>query len=138
MAIVAHEKGRTCPQCGFGNSQRSNKCVVCGHGLSKHRNVKVEIDGIVFDSLKESRRYQHLYQAQKMGLIRQLKVHPKFDLMINGLKICTYEADFSYFHLGVSRQAIEDVKSEATRTAPVYRLKKKLMKAILGINVNEI
>ncbi len=143
MAIVAHERGRTCPKCGFGNSQRSNKCVVCGHGLPKYRNVKVEIDGIVFGSQKEANRYKKLCQAKKMGLINNLEVHPKFEFRVNGEKIGSYTSDFSYLEMsgsGIDKEAelvVEDVKSQPTMTA-TYRRNKKLMKAVYGIEVREL
>jgi ribosomal protein L37E len=138
MAIVAHERGRTCPKCGFGNSQRSNKCVVCGHGLSKFRNKKVKADGFVFGSEKEYERYKKLVMAAKEGLIRELCVHPTFEFKVNGITVCTYESDFCYKTLlGLVNLTVEDVKSKATRT-PLYRVKKKLMKAIHGIDVREV
>lgn len=139
MAIVAHEKGRMCPECGFGNSQRSNRCVVCGHGLSKHRNVKVKLDGYTFDSKKEADRYLVLLMRQKMGEISGLEVHPRFKLEVDGGKVCSYCADFQYYvcHSDIKGAAlvVEDVKGIKTA---IYKLKKRLMKAILGIQIREI
>ncbi len=51
-------------------------------------------------------------------------------------KICAYLADFTYNRNG--KEIVEDVKSEMTRKLPVYKLKKKLMKAILNIEIQEI
>ena len=45
-------------------------------------------------------------------------------------------ADFVYVQNG--QVVIEDVKSEATKKLPVYRLKIHLMKHIHGLDVNEI
>ena len=56
--------------------------------------------------------------------------------MINGVKVCTYIADFTYEELG--GVVVEDVKSEFTRKDPVYRLKNKLMKACHGIDIREV
>lgn len=44
-------------------------------------------------------------------------------------------ADFSYHENGIL--VVEDVKSKATKT-PLYQLKKKLVKALYGIDVKEI
>ena len=133
MAIIAHEKGRICSECGFGNSQRSNKCAVCGHGLSKYRNVKIRLDGFVFDSRKEATRYEELRLAQKAGKIEDLRVHPRYLILVNNMKICTYEADFEY----TDRKAIivEDTKGIKTR---IYAIKKKLMLAVKGISIQEV
>ncbi len=102
----------------------------------KYKNVKTFVDGISFDSRKESARYADLKLMQKAGEISDLTLQPKFDIVINGVKVCSYVADFSYVENGV--KIVEDVKSEVTRKLPAYRLKKKLMKAVHSIEVREI
>lgn len=106
---------------------------------SKYRNRKVRLDGYVFDSKKESERYLQLCAMQRQGLIRELSVHPRFQISVNNEPVCSYQADFSYLKVKNGEKfdfVVEDVKSKATKT-DVYRLKKKLMKAVLGIEVKE-
>ncbi len=102
----------------------------------KYKNVKTILDGISFDSRKESARYADLKLMHRAGAITDLTLQPKFDIVINGQKVCSYIADFSYVENGVT--VVEDVKSEMTRKLPTYRLKKKLMKAVHSIEVREI
>jgi hypothetical protein len=102
----------------------------------KYKNVKTFVDGISFDSRKEAVRYAHLKLLQKTHKISDLTLQPKFDIVINGIKVCSYIADFSYIENGVA--VVEDVKSEVTRKLPVYRLKRKLMRAVHGIEIREI
>ena len=102
----------------------------------KYKNVKTILDGISFDSRKESARYVVLKLRQKAGEISDLTLQPKFDIVINGVKVCSYVADFSYTENGV--KVVEDVKSEVTRKLPTYRLKNKLMRAVHGIAIREI
>jgi len=102
----------------------------------KYKNVKTILDGISFDSRKESARYVVLKLMQKAGEISDLTLQPKFDIVINGVKVCSYVADFSYIENGV--KIVEDVKSEMTRKLPAYRLKNKLMRAVHGIEIREI
>ena len=102
----------------------------------KYKNVKTILDGISFDSRKESARYADLKLLQKAGEISDLTLQPKFDIVINGVKVCSYVADFSYTENGV--KVVEDVKSEVTRKLPTYRLKNKLMRAVHGIAIREI
>ena len=102
----------------------------------KYKNVKTILDGISFDSRKESARYSDLKLMHRAGAITDLTLQPKFDIVINGQKVCSYIADFSYVENGVT--VVEDVKSEMTRKLPTYRLKKKLMKAVHSIEVREI
>lgn len=103
---------------------------------SKYGNKKVELDGIVFDSIKESKRYLELRRRKIAGELKYLEVHVPFELRVGDGKICTYEADFVYEEGG--KMVVEDVKSSYTRRLQVYRLKKKLMKEILGIEILEI
>jgi len=102
----------------------------------KYRNTKTVIDGVTFDSKKESARYADLKLLQKTHKISDLTLQPKFDIVINGVKVCSYVADFSYVENGV--KVVEDVKSEVTRKLPAYRLKNKLMRAVHGIAIREI
>ncbi|CAG0947548.1 hypothetical protein ANRL1_04256 [Anaerolineae bacterium] len=93
------------------------------------------MDGYTFDSLSEARRYGELKIEELAGNISALKVHPRFCLDVNGVHVCDYEADFTYCRNG--RFVVEDVKSTATVTR-LYRVKKKLMLAVLGITIQEV
>ena len=102
--------------------------------MNKYRNKKCTIDGFTFDSLKEGQRYAHLKLMQKAGTIRGLTLQPRFDIDINGQKVCKYFGDFSYTDAD-GKTIIEDVKGMKT---PIYRLKKKLVKALHGVEITEI
>lgn len=102
----------------------------------KYLNRKTVVDGITFDSAKEAARYEQLRLLEKAGHIRDLECQPAFPFVVNGHKIGTYKADFRYRqHDAV---VVEDVKSPPTRKLPVYRLKLKLLKALHGVEVDEI
>jgi len=98
---------------------------------SKYRNIKTVVDGITFDSIKESVRYRQLMLLQRAGKIHHLELQARFDLDVNGMRICFYKADFVYNDES-GRCVVEDVKGILT---PVFRLKYKLMKAIHGIDI---
>lgn len=100
--------------------------------MSKYHAVKTTIDGIVFDSKAEAARYNTLKLLERNGDIKLLAIHPQFILNVNGQKIGKYIADFSYYENG--KHIVEDVKGVKT---PVYRLKKKLVKALYGIDILE-
>ena len=104
--------------------------------MSKYRSKPCIIDGIRFASQKEGKRYQELLLLQKAKKICDLKLQPKYHIEINGQKICTYIADFEYWQILDSGKAIivEDCKGFKT---PVYRLKKKMLSASLGIRITE-
>ena len=106
--------------------------------MNKYHNVKTEIDGHTFDSKHEAGRYCELIVLRDAGMISGLILQPSFDISINGHRICKYIADFEYFTHDSSRRIIEDAKSEATRRIPIYRLKKKLMKAVYDIDIVEV
>ena len=101
----------------------------------KYGNKKTVVDGIKFDSKWESQRYLYLKSLEKAGRIINLKLQPRFDLVVNGEKICAYIADFEYdkenAH-GAWEHIIEDAKGVET---PEFKLKKKLMKAVHGVEI---
>jgi len=100
--------------------------------LNKYKAIKTVVDGIKFDSKKEARRYCQLKLLVEAGKISELRLQPRFDLIVEGSKCGFYKADFEYVEGG--KRIIEDVKGVLT---PVYKLKKKLIKAIYGIDVFE-
>jgi len=107
--------------------------------MRKYRNVPVVVDGIRFDSKKESRRYSELKLLEKAGEIQALELQPSFKIDINEKRVCTYKADFEYMDLrGPVERVVEDVKSPPTRKNSTYRLKKKLVEAVYGIEIREI
>ena len=102
----------------------------------KYGNKTAVKDGHGFDSQKESRRYQDLKLLEKAGEIQNLDLQTPFEIVINGVRVCIYRSDFTYFENG--KLVVEDVKSEATRKLPLYRLKKKLVKAWLNLEIQEV
>ena len=98
---------------------------------SKYGAIRTKVDGIMFDSKKEAGRYVYLKGLQTAGEITDLECHPPYDLFIEEHKVCRYVADFKYRDSnGVEH--VEDVKGVITS---VFRLKAKLMKILLNIEV---
>lgn len=105
--------------------------------VNKYNNKKTTLDGITFDSKKEAKRYSELLLLQRAREIELLRLQPEYELIVNGTKVGKYIADFAYVDTD-GREVVEDVKGgNATKTA-VYRLKKKLVKALYGIEVQEV
>lgn len=112
---------------------------------SKHGARKVEVGGIMFDSTKEARWYQRLLNLQAIGAVRNLRVHELLPLEVNGVRVADYEADFLYEEcvdasaaVAEWRPVVADAKSPHTRTLPVYRLKRRLLLACLGVEIREL
>jgi len=112
----------------------------------KYGNKKVMIDGIKFDSKKESRRYRELKLLERAGEIKDLEIQPKFSL-VKGVKFTgdnrakpdlRYFADFAYTDARTGDRVVEDVKSVATKESTVYKMKRHMMLAIHGIEVREV
>lgn len=101
----------------------------------KYRNRAVTVDGVRFDSTKEYRRWVELVGMQAAGAISGLRRQVRIPVRINGVVVCRYVADAVYQENG--RRVVEDTKSAFTRKLPVYRLKKKLLAALYGIEVRE-
>lgn len=101
----------------------------------KYRAKAVEIDGHKFPSKAEANRYAILRLREKAHEIEDLELQPKFPIVINGFTICNYFADFRYVDRMTGETIVEDTKGYAT---PIYRLKKKLVRAVHGIDILEV
>ena len=102
---------------------------------NKYHAIRETVDGYRFDSMAEARHYRDLKLRQLAGEIRDLQVHPRYPLKVNGHLVCVMVPDFQYRENGAL--VVEDVKSKATITA-VYRVKAKLLHACHGITVREV
>ena len=94
---------------------------------NKYNNVKIEIDGVKFDSKAEYKRFTELSLFQKVGKISELKKQVKFEFKDNNgnnIRAIHYIADFTYSEGG--KFIVEDLKSKATAKDKVYILKKKM------------
>ena len=121
---------------------------------NKYYNKKCEINGIVFDSRKEARRYQELLLLQRAGVIKNLQRQVKYVLIPaqyesyerygkNGQELtpgkkliereCAYVADFVYEEDG--KTVIEDTKGMKTKD---YILKRKMTLFFHGIRIREV
>lgn len=108
--------------------------------MRKYGNRKVIRDGIEFDSIKECQRYCELKLMQRAGLIFDLQMQVKFELIpsqfIDGKvaeRAVNYIADFVYWQDG--KTVVEDTKGYKT---PEYIIKRKLMLYVHGIRIVEV
>lgn len=102
----------------------------------KHGNKKVYADGYTFDSEVEYGEYLRLKLAATCGAITELRVHPPFELIVNGVLVATYSPDFTYYRGGI--WYVVDVKSAHTRTLRRWTVIKKLFRACYGFDVTEV
>lgn len=95
---------------------------------NKYNAKKTTVDGIVFASKAEAKRYGELKLLERAGLIRGLRLHPRFVLQEkNGAdRAIVYVADFSYLENAGGKTVVEDVKGAQTT---VFRMKAKLFRA---------
>ena len=100
----------------------------------KYRNKKTSVDGIRFDSKREANRYMELKLLERAGIIKGLKRQVPYILIDKSRygRAIKYVADFVYYE--DDKLVVEDVKGVRT---PVYKLKKRLMAEVYGIEVKE-
>ena len=116
-----------------GPDKRSN-------GRPKYGNEAVIEDGIRMASRKEMRRYRELGLLLKAGEINWLARQVRFILQ-GGIE---YVADFVYGKAITGdfstefQITVEDTKSEGTIHLATYRMKKKLIFAKYGIDIQEV
>lgn len=117
---------------------------------AKYRNEKVDTPVHKFDSKREAARYEELMLMLKAGKIRDLRLQPQFTLRESYItsagervRAVKYIADFSYERetapdvFGDTHWVlvVEDAKGAQTS---VYRVKRKLMKDLKGITIQEV
>ncbi len=105
---------------------------------SKYRNKKTQYNGKMYHSKKEAKYAEDLDRAMhakhKKDRVVSWEPQVRYDIVVNGQKICTYVLDFLVKY-GDGRIEYVDVKGYRT---DVYTIKAKLMKAVLGIEITEI
>jgi len=116
----------------------------CKKKRQKYNNRKVEYRGEVFDSQKELNRWLELKILERFGEVKDIRRQVVFELVPKspGQRAVKYIADFVYsgkisieqFEEPIYIKFVEDCKGYKT---PMYRLKKKLMKAKFGIDIRE-
>ena len=120
---------------------------------SKYGNKKAQHDGIIFDSRRERNRYIILSALQRAGEISDLRMQVTYELLpaiyemeekqlktkVKKVQRCAqravhYIADFVYKDKE-GNEVVEDTKGMRTKE---YLLKKKMMRALRGIQIKEI
>lgn len=89
----------------------------------------------------EAVRYEQLLVMEQDGLVEKLECQPRYPIVINGVKVCDYVADFKFIWHGPEvldprgMPVVEEVKGLET---PAWKLKCKLVKAIYGLDIRVI
>jgi hypothetical protein len=102
---------------------------------SKYGNRRTEYAGVAYASTAEARRAQDLDLMLRAGCIYNLKRQVRYQLVVNGIKVAQYVSDFEYEDLNKGIHVVEDVKGCITRE---YIIKRRLMKALHGIDIQEV
>jgi len=126
-----------CGVCLRPTEGKARYCPGCRPEKYGAKKVTQIIGGkpVTFHSKKEAKRWTELTTLEAAGAIANLRRQVPFVMEVNGVKVATYWADFVYDEAGA--QVVEDTKSEPTRTTSYYRLKKRLLKACLGVDIKE-
>ena len=120
------------------DSKQFQKLIQGAANSSKSRNkynakkVNDPVHG-VFDSQGEYGHFKKLVTLEMAGLLTDLKRQVRYELVVNGVKVGVYTADFVYVDQE-GKTVVEDFKG-AYRLPPDVPLRMKLMKALHGIDV---
>ncbi len=102
---------------------------------SKYRNKRTANgDGTFSDSKKEARIDADMMSLKKNRDVVRVERKERFPIVLNGIKICVYEADWTVYYKNGTKEVF-DAKGVLT---PVYKLKKKLMRALFNIEIKEL
>jgi Protein of unknown function (DUF1064) len=101
----------------------------------KYHNTPVTVDGLNFDSIRESHRWAELKLLEQGGLIGRLQRQVKYPLHAGTKVIGHIIPDFVYYE--DDEIVVEDVKSKATITQ-LFRWKAKHFLAEYGIRIKVV
>lgn len=100
------------------------------------------IDGIVFASKAEAKRYTQLKPRLKDGEIVDLVMQRKYELLVNGQKVGEYTSDFEYRDGAKNWEwIVEDVKSGRSgkgKFARDWPLRRKVFEAMTGQKISVV
>jgi len=99
---------------------------------TKYRSKITYVDGIMFHSAWEAKRYSILKIMEKANEISNLRLQVPYQIVVNNVIVTKYVADFVYIKKG--KEVVEDAKGFITSD---YEIKNKLMKAVFGIDIYE-
>lgn len=124
---------------------------------AKYGNRKVEYKGMTFDSARERDRYIFLCDAQEKGLITDLRLQPRFELLpaIHELvemqlktktkkvsrcvqKAVEYRGDFEYVRTSDGVKVVEDVKISPKLLPKEFVLKEKMFFFFKGFPIRKV
>ena len=106
---------------------------------NKYRNKRTTYNGTVYDSKREAEYRKRLDLMTASSLpdnqrVVKVEEQVRFPIVVNGEKICTYVLDFRVTY---ADGHVEHVDVKGVRTQ-VYKLKKKLVRAVHSIDLIEV
>ena len=113
-----------CTDCLTWHDAKAATCAQCGRPTLQH-----------FASQAEAKRYAALRLMQREGYIEALQLQPRFDVLINGLKVCTYVADFRYRETSTGETITEDAKGSRAHQDPASALRRRCAEAYHAMTV---
>jgi hypothetical protein len=102
---------------------------------NKYGAIRTEAFGIVFDSKKEAKVYGDLRLLERAGEIDELRRQVKHALVVNGIAITSYTADFTFRDLKTGKHRVVDVKGDPTGKRRDFLICKRLMLALYDIEI---
>ena len=108
---------------------------------NKYRAKRMTVDGITFASKREATHYALLKRQERLGLIRNLELQPRFRIVIDGRQVrypgsnrpMTYVGDFSF--MDDTGRRILDVKGLDT---PASKIKRALVEHIYHVKIEVV
>lgn len=103
---------------------------------NKYNARKTEYNGCTYDSKKEAgyaKKLDLLKMANGKDKVLSIERQVPYEMIVNDIKICTYRLDFKVTY----PDRVEHVDVKGMITA-IYKLKKKLMKALHDIDIIEV
>ena len=109
--------------------------------MSQTRNKfgakKTEYNGQLYDSKKEAKYAEYLDDRKRKGEIKDWLRQERIDAVINGKKVFYLQVDFTVITNTGLREYVDVKGYKKGSHYQYFRIKKKVLEALLGIQIEE-
>ena len=109
---------------------------------NKYKAKKTEYNGRDYDSIKEA-NYAKLLDSKRTAIKDSERVvtvdyQVPYPIIVNGVKVCRYIADFVVVYADERREVVDIKGFRGGQAYAMFRLKKKLVRAVHGVDIIEV
>ena len=112
--------------------------IVKGKKKNKFHAIKMEYNGVKYDSKKEAGYAMRLDEMKRLGKVKDWQRQVKFPMVINGTDCGYYLLDFRVEYADGHKEYVDIKGYKKGASYQVFRIKKRIVEALYLIDITEI